>query len=72
MPCLRCGGLMIQDDFFELRESHHRLTVWRCVLCGEMVDPVIAANRRRHTSGVESLSELSDHRSPLRPLTRAA
>lgn len=38
--CTRCGGLMVseQDDEF---------MGWRCILCGERIDPVILAQRRK-------------------------
>ena len=38
--CARCSGLMVSendDDF----------NGWRCILCGERVDPVILAQRRK-------------------------
>ena len=41
--CERCGGLMVSendDDF----------NGWRCILCGERVDPVILAQRRKSES----------------------
>lgn len=72
MACERCQGLMVQDDFFDLRESVRRLVVWRCVQCGEMVDPGIVTNRRRHLSGAESPAEVASRGGLQRPLTRAA
>jgi hypothetical protein len=46
MKCQRCNGLMYR---MELRDSNGfgRLRAFVCVLCGEMVDPVIAFNRTR-------------------------
>ncbi len=46
MNCQRCNGLMYS---MELRDSKGfgRLVAYVCVLCGEMVDPVIAINRTR-------------------------
>ncbi|WP_447980104.1 hypothetical protein [Candidatus Nitrospira bockiana] len=38
--CWRCGGLMVVEDYVEF-------PVWRCVQCGEMIDPVILRNRRQ-------------------------
>lgn len=43
IQCERCGGLMVSevdDDF----------NGWRCNLCGERVDPVILAQRRKSES----------------------
>lgn len=72
MTCERCQGLMVQDDSFDLCESERRLAVWRCVLCGEMVDPVIVANRRRHLSGTEILAHPAGSGIPQPSLAKAA
>lgn len=39
--CHRCGGLMIQEKVFEIGSFD-----WRCVSCGERIDPVILAHRQ--------------------------
>ncbi|MEM4297457.1 MAG: hypothetical protein QW815_03725 [Nitrososphaerota archaeon] len=39
--CHRCGGLMVQEKVIELG-----LFDWRCVSCGERIDPVILAHRQ--------------------------
>jgi len=46
MKCQRCNGLMYR---MELRDSNGfgRLKACICVLCGEIVDPIIAINRTR-------------------------
>ena len=41
--CHRCGGLMVSEKVFELGTFD-----WRCVSCGERVDPVILAHREAH------------------------
>lgn len=41
--CLRCGGLMVPEQVFEIRSID-----WRCVSCGERIDPVILAHRQVH------------------------
>ena len=48
MECSRCGGFMVHEEFFGLQEEAFPVTTlgWRCVMCGEFVDSVIAANRR--------------------------
>ena len=38
--CHRCGGLMVREEVFELGSFD-----WRCVNCGQRVDPVILAQR---------------------------
>lgn len=40
--CHRCGGLMVQEQVHELASFE-----WRCVSCGERIDPVILAHRRQ-------------------------
>jgi len=47
MHCLRCRGVMIQDLFEDLRDDTGSLHFqgWRCLSCGEILDPVIASNR---------------------------
>jgi tRNA(Ile2) C34 agmatinyltransferase TiaS len=41
--CHRCGGLMVQERVFEIGSVD-----WRCVSCGERIDPVILAHRQVH------------------------
>lgn len=41
--CHRCGGLMVQERVFEIGSFD-----WRCVSCGERIDPVILAHRQVH------------------------
>lgn len=43
--CHRCGGLMVHEKVFELGAFD-----WRCVSCGERIDPVILAHREAHRS----------------------
>lgn len=52
--CPRCRGLMVlmsYDDQARVIPSHLS-PAWRCVLCGEVLDPIIVANRRRSQSAV--------------------
>ena len=49
MRCLRCNGLMVCEKFEDvggLGSSDHEYAGWRCINCGAIVDPVIAAHRR--------------------------
>lgn len=41
--CARCGGLMVSEEFDDFNG-------WRCILCGERIDPVILAQRRKSES----------------------
>ena len=38
--CERCGGLMVSEDCDNFKG-------WRCILCGERIDPVILAQRQK-------------------------
>jgi hypothetical protein len=48
MRCTRCGGLMVFEEFedFVLGSSGDGFWGRRCINCGAIVDPVIAAHRR--------------------------
>jgi ribosomal protein L37AE/L43A len=43
--CHRCGGLMVQEKVFEINAFD-----WRCVSCGERIDPVILSHREAYHS----------------------
>lgn len=46
MFCPRCGGMMIPEHFQEIRDKNGRISHGlRCILCGEVLDPVILQNR---------------------------
>lgn len=49
MQCTRCQGMLVPDYSFDHLDatSPDRIHTWRCVLCGDMVDPVILHNRRQ-------------------------
>jgi hypothetical protein len=48
--CPRCRGLMISEHGIGSLNDPASLDflAWRCVQCGEVVDPVIVRNRRLH------------------------
>jgi hypothetical protein len=48
MKCLRCRGAMIYDKFYGLQEQFWG---WKCLICGEIVDPVILENRQLMRAG---------------------
>ncbi len=41
--CQRCGGLMYLDKYFDRNETFLGL---RCIICGDIIDPVILENRK--------------------------
>lgn len=47
MECLRCHGMMVEERFEDLRGDPHDVSFpgWRCVCCGDVVDPVIVRHR---------------------------
>lgn len=47
--CHRCGGLMVEERVFEIG-----LIDWRCISCGERIDPVILAHRRKDLARAEA------------------
>ena len=42
MKCHRCGGMMIYEKYYG--DCEHFFG-WRCIACGEVIDPVILENR---------------------------
>lgn len=49
MKCLRCGGLMNFEIFTSASEGSMPWSYegWRCVYCGEVVDPLVLLNRMK-------------------------
>jgi hypothetical protein len=50
IQCPRCGGLRIAVRYSDWARDTVEQTfrAWKCVLCGDVTDPVIATNRRRN------------------------
>jgi hypothetical protein len=46
--CSRCGGNMIHESFFGPNEQ---FTGLKCIICGEVIDPVILRNRELMKAG---------------------
>ena len=53
MRCPRCKGFMVTTQLNELWSSG-QVDGWRCLLCGENIDPVIEGNRTGHAPPVQS------------------
>ncbi|HXC61599.1 MAG TPA: hypothetical protein VNV63_02895 [Nitrospiria bacterium] len=47
MECPRCQGSMVYEVFEDLRDDTGQLNFqgWRCIICGEILDPTILSNR---------------------------
>ena len=54
MECIRCQGLMVEDQFFDFEGALGFMWMkgWRCMNCGHAADPVIEANHRLHEATV--------------------
>ena len=48
MKCYRCGNGMFYEKFYG---PHEHFWGWRCLICGEIVDPVILENRQLMSAG---------------------
>ena len=78
MTCLRCDGLMVHEKFEDLDglwSSDHEFTGWRCLNCGAIVDPVIAAHKRITSpplARVDRYTAVRVHASPRREGRRGA
>jgi hypothetical protein len=48
MTCQRCDGLMAREryDNLELDSAGYEISGWRCLNCGEIVDPLITAHHQ--------------------------
>ena len=57
--CHRCGGLMVSEPLFEIGSVN-----WRCVSCGERIDPVILEHRRKNVAHEEAEQLFRSHREP--------
>ena len=47
MKCLRCNGQMRKEHFSDFSEESGRFAFegWRCLNCGEILDPLILEHR---------------------------
>ena len=48
MECRRCQGLMVAIKLEDTGSSTLCFSGWQCLLCGEIVDLGIKANRKSH------------------------
>ena len=67
MNCERCQGLMVHELIWDPQglSSGLRANGYRCVLCGDVVDDTILANRQRSTASVGVSAVTSPHKQPL-------
>jgi hypothetical protein len=57
MECTRCDGLMVSDHLIDMCESSIPMWMkgWRCVSCGNIVDPLIQRHRMIQQAGASRL-----------------
>ena len=57
MRCTQCDGFMVSDNLIDLRESYQPMWMrgWRCIACGNIVDPLILRHRAIQEQGYFSL-----------------
>ena len=54
MQCQRCQGAMVVDYFVDLEESGALwMSGWRCLICGNIVDPTILNHKHAQRKGRE-------------------
>ncbi len=65
MKCGRCGSLMVAEEFYLWHEHY---SGWRCIGCGEIIDPQILENRGRPRKRVKCYvqEQAEEERSGLR------
>jgi len=56
MNCPKCHGLMVNDRVYDAEEAVFNLSIWRCLNCGESVDPLILQNRLKQEQELKELS----------------
>jgi hypothetical protein len=59
MECTRCDGLMVADNLIDIQESSIQMWMkgWRCLSCGNIVDPLIQQHRMIQQGGAVRLLE---------------
>jgi hypothetical protein len=73
MQCARCDGLMVADSLIDLMESSIPMWMkgWRCVSCGNIVDPLIQQHRMVQQTGAFQLLRAEAVRPRLRHTLKA-
>ena len=66
--CLRCGGMMISEKFYDISNTFFG---WRCVICGEILDPVILLHRLSQDADLQIPEEENEVRHMLKKYLQA-
>ncbi len=60
MQCPRCQGTMVIDHFVDMATSGEIwMPGWRCLMCGEIIDPIIESHRQQQQYQQEVVSAVS-------------
>ncbi|WP_447969380.1 hypothetical protein [Nitrospira sp. M1] len=60
MNCPRCQGTMVTDYFLDMEDSGDVwMSGWRCLSCGEVVDPLILQHREAQQAQCEFVEAIS-------------
>ncbi len=60
MQCTRCQGTMVIDYFLDMEESGEVwMPGWRCLMCGEVIDPLILKHRQAQQTQCEVIDAVS-------------
>ncbi len=60
MNCTRCQGTMVSDYLLDMEESGDVwASSWRCLMCGEVVDPTILKHRQSQEGQRELVEAVS-------------
>ena len=60
MTCTRCQGTMVIDYFLDMEESGEVwMPGWRCLMCGEVIDPLILKHRQAQQANCELVEAVS-------------
>ena len=60
MECPRCHGTMIVDHFVDMATSGEIwMPGWRCLMCGEIIDPIIESHRLQQQDHQEIVGAIS-------------
>lgn len=54
MICPRCQGLMVLITLEDAASTTIRFSGWQCLICGDVVDAEILANRQYHQKPIRS------------------
>jgi len=57
MCCHRCGGRMIFEKYYDVNNIFYG---WHCVICGEIIDPVILLHRLSKDANLKIPEEKED------------